>query len=300
MKQLKKKIEKLGGGLESMRIDSHSVRNMRRASIESWEELKREMGERFMPLYYKRDLFSQEATMVRFLHGLNRDIQDIMELHDFTSISSLVHQASKGKERREEKLLRRDKNPKMGSAPFKGYKEVGKTRDTLLPSVQIKEQSFLEMMKEQFKALNARLDDLQSTPRYKSLTSQSNDEKEEEEYSDGRNNENERRRKDEPRCDNYLDNIKMTILAFHGKNDPKLYLECERKVEHVFDCHNYLEEKKRNGERLIRTWEDMKPVIRRRFVPSHYHTDLHRKLQSLTQDSMSVKDYYKEIEIAMI
>ncbi|XP_057418510.1 uncharacterized protein LOC130712707 [Lotus japonicus] len=44
----------------------------------------------------------------------------------------------------------------------------------------------------------------------------------------------------------------------------------------------------------------MKAVMRRRFVPSHYHRDLHRKLQSLTQGSMSVEDYYKEIEIVMM
>ncbi|RDX58429.1 Retrovirus-related Pol polyprotein from transposon 17.6, partial [Mucuna pruriens] len=31
----------------------------------------------------------------------------------------------------------------------------------------------------------------------------------------------------------------------------------------------------------------------------HYHRDLHRKLQSLTQGSVSVQDYYKEMEIAM-
>ncbi|RDX92379.1 hypothetical protein CR513_25498, partial [Mucuna pruriens] len=56
----------------------------------------------------------------------------------------------------------------------------------------------------------------------------------------------------------------------------------------------------RNGERPIRTWEDMKSVMRRRIVPSHYHRNLHRKLQSLTQGSMSVEDYYKEMEIVMI
>ena len=44
----------------------------------------------------------------------------------------------------------------------------------------------------------------------------------------------------------------------------------------------------------------MKTVMRRRFVPSQYHRDLHRKLQTLTQGSMSVEDYYKEMEIAMI
>lgn len=36
---------------------------------------------------------------------------------------------------------------------------------------------------------------------------------------------------------NNLGNIKMTILTFQGKNNPKLYLEWERKVDHVFDCH---------------------------------------------------------------
>ncbi|RDX89404.1 hypothetical protein CR513_28874, partial [Mucuna pruriens] len=87
---------------------------------------------------------SQKAPMARFLHGLNRDIQDIVELHEYTSISTLVHQTSrvesqikrhgnksypntssnwKGKERREEKLLRKDQSPTKGNAPFKGHRE---------------------------------------------------------------------------------------------------------------------------------------------------------------------------------
>ena len=39
--------------------------------------------------------------------------------------------------------------------------------------------------------------------------------------------------------DNNLGNIKMKIHSFQGKNDPEAYLEWERKVELVFDCHNY-------------------------------------------------------------
>jgi len=38
----------------------------------------------------------------------------------------------------------------------------------------------------------------------------------------------------------------------------------------------------RNGERPISRWEEMKTVMRKRFVPSHYHKDLHKKLQTLT------------------
>ena len=36
----------------------------------------------------------------------------------------------------------------------------------------------------------------------------------------------------------------MTIPTFQGKNDPELHLEWQRRVEHVFDSHNYSEEKK--------------------------------------------------------
>ncbi|RDX81149.1 hypothetical protein CR513_38208, partial [Mucuna pruriens] len=127
----------------------------------------------------------------------------------------------------------------------------------------------IKTFQEQFKALNAKLDDLQPIPRYKSPSNRHNEEEEEEdscsasksvtnmfnvfinplyeheaeEYSGGQHNEKERR-KGEPRRDNYSGNIKMSILAFQGKNDPEVYLEWERKVEHVFDSHNYSEEKK--------------------------------------------------------
>jgi hypothetical protein len=41
-----------------------------------------------------------------------------------------------------------------------------------------------------------------------------------------------------------LGNIKMKIPSFQGKNDPEAYLEWEKKVELIFECHNYSEEKK--------------------------------------------------------
>ncbi|RDX76431.1 hypothetical protein CR513_43573, partial [Mucuna pruriens] len=75
--------------------------------------------------------------MARFLNGLNREIQDIFELHDYSSLSILAYQASrnvrrtypsisfgwKGKERREDKSPKRDKSPKKGSVPLQGRKE---------------------------------------------------------------------------------------------------------------------------------------------------------------------------------
>ncbi|KAH9763304.1 hypothetical protein KPL70_001120 [Citrus sinensis] len=126
------------------------------------------------------------------------------------------------------------------------------------------------------------------------------------------------------RIDRDLGSIKLKIPSFQGKNDPEAYLEWEKKVELVFDCHNYFKEKKvklaaveftdyaiiwwdqlvlsrrRNCERPINTWEEMKAIMRRRFVPSHYYRELHQRLQSLIQGSRSVEDYCKEMEIIMI
>ena len=96
-------------------------------------------------------------------------------------------------------------------------------------------------------------------------------------------------------------------------------MEWEKKVDWIFDCHNYLEAKKvklvviefmdyaliwwdqnvisrrRSGERPVASWEEMKVLMRRRFVPNHYYRDLHMKLQGLNRD-----EYFKEMEIAMI
>ncbi|KAJ4702912.1 Retrovirus-related Pol polyprotein from transposon 17.6 [Melia azedarach] len=58
--------------------------------------------------------------------------------------------------------------------------------------------------------------------------------------------------------------------------------------------------RRRNRERPLQSWEEMKLVMHKRFIPSLYYRDLHRKLQGLVQGFMSVEDYYKEMEIAMI
>ncbi|XP_071918778.1 uncharacterized protein [Coffea arabica] len=75
----------------------------------------------------------------------------------------------------------------------------------------------------------------------------------------------------------------------------------------VFDCYDYSEEqkvkvataeftdyalvwwdqvrthKRRMGELRVRTWQELKALMRKRFVPSYYNRDLHAKLQALTQ-----------------
>ena len=124
--------------------------------------------------------------------------------------------------------------------------------------------------------------------------------------------------------DNNLGGIKMKIPSFQGRSNLEAYLKWEKKMEFVFDCHNYSETKKvklaviefsehaitwwdqllinrrRNREHPIDTWEEMKVVMRKWFIPSYYYRELYKKLQGLRQGSRSVEDYYKEMEIAMI
>jgi len=73
-------------------------------------------------------------------------------------------------------------------------------------------------------------------------------------------------------------------------------------VDWIFYCHSYLEMKKlklvvikfmnyvliwwdqsvisrrRNEESPVASWEEMKVLIRRQFVPNHYYRDLYMKL----------------------
>ena len=111
----------------------------------------------------------------------------------------------------------------------------------------------------------------------------------------------------------------MKIPPFHGKNDPDAYLEWEKKIELVFDCQTYPDYKKLqvaatefydyainwwdqivtcrrcHREPQVETWEEMKNLMRKRFVPSHFHRELHQKLRRLSQGSKSVEDYFQEM-----
>ncbi|RDX97216.1 hypothetical protein CR513_20017, partial [Mucuna pruriens] len=78
----------------------------------------------------------------------------------------------------------------------------------------------------------------------------------------------------------------MTILAFQGKNDPKLYLVWERKVEYVFDCHNDSGEKK------------MKVAMTRANVKEDHEVIMARFIGSLKKEIVDVVElqHYMEIE----
>ncbi|XP_010530537.1 PREDICTED: uncharacterized protein LOC104807122 [Tarenaya hassleriana] len=123
--------------------------------------------------------------------------------------------------------------------------------------------------------------------------------------------------------DDDLSNIKMEIPSFFGKSDAEAYLQWEQKTDMVFECHRYSENKKlklatakfseyalawwsqlgisrrRNGEHAIDTWTELKMIMRRRFVPTTYHRDIHQRLSRLIQGSKSVEDYFKDMEMLM-
>ncbi|XP_062188886.1 uncharacterized protein LOC133892188 [Phragmites australis] len=118
--------------------------------------------------------------------------------------------------------------------------------------------------------------------------------------------------------------LKFTMPKFDGGSDPEAYLTWELKVDKIFRLHNYSEQKKmamaalefdgyaliwweqmlndreEAGQGDVRSWAEMKREMRARFVPKHYRRDLFDKLQNLKQGSLSVDEYYKEMEKAMI
>jgi hypothetical protein len=46
-------------------------------------------------------------------------------------------------------------------------------------------------------------------------------------------------------------------------------------------------EKRRNIERPVSTWEELKTIMKKRYVPKHYYRDL----QMITQGNKSVEEY---------
>ena len=111
---------------------------------------------------------------------------------------------------------------------------------------------------------------------------------------------------------------------FEGGSDPETYLTWELKVAKIFYVHNYskrkkvamaalefdgyaliwweqmLNEREEADQGDVRSWAEMKRELKARFVPKHYHRDLFDKLQNLKQGSLSVDEYYKEMEKVMI
>ena len=57
---------------------------------------------------------------------------------------------------------------------------------------------------------------------------------------------------------------------------------------------------RRNYERKVDIWNEMKSIMSRRFVHNHYYKELYQRLQSLSQGTKSVDEHFKEMKLAII
>ena len=57
---------------------------------------------------------------------------------------------------------------------------------------------------------------------------------------------------------------------------------------------------RREEGREIDTWTKLRRVMRKRYVPTSYSRTMRQKLQRLCQGSLTVKEYYKEMKMALV
>ncbi|KAK5775742.1 hypothetical protein PVK06_043680 [Gossypium arboreum] len=125
------------------------------------------------------------------------------------------------------------------------------------------------------------------------------------------------------RIQHFLDKPKFNIPPFRGKYDPEAYCEWESKIELLFRYYKCSEEEKvqfatlgfsdyalswwiqlgidrqRNHKRVIETWDEVKQVMQKRYIPFHYYREVLTRLQRLVQGNRSVDEYFKEMEMLM-
>jgi hypothetical protein len=51
------------------------------------------------------------------------------------------------------------------------------------------------------------------------------------------------------------------------------------------------EDKRRNGERPVSTWDGLKAIMKKRYVPKYYYKEIFNKLQTITHGYKSVEKY---------
>ncbi|XP_056857832.1 uncharacterized protein LOC130507141, partial [Raphanus sativus] len=88
--------------------------------------------------------------------------------------------------------------------------------------------------------------------------------------------------------------LKIKIPPFHGK------IATTEFYDYALSWWDQLVTARRvNQEYPVDSWQEMKSLMRKRFVPSHYHRDLHQRLRKLIQGSKTVEEYYQEMELLM-
>ena len=122
---------------------------------------------------------------------------------------------------------------------------------------------------------------------------------------------------------NRIKGVKLNAPPFKGRSDPDAYLDWEMKIQHVFSYNDYIEEQKvkfaavefsdytlvwwnKNQRKMMReegreidTLTEMRRVMRKRYVPTSYNRTMRQKLQRLSQGSLTMEEYYKEMKMAL-
>ncbi|VFQ86920.1 unnamed protein product [Cuscuta campestris] len=114
--------------------------------------------------------------------------------------------------------------------------------------------------------------------------------------------------------------FKVDIPIFVGKNDPDEFLEWLETVERVFDFKEVSDDKKvkivalkfrkyastwwtntctkriRSEKPPVDSWQKMRSLLKKKFLPTEYSRENFAKLQTLRQGTKSVEDYTREFE----
>jgi len=117
---------------------------------------------------------------------------------------------------------------------------------------------------------------------------------------------------------------RVDLPHFHGTNDIDTFLGWEMNLEQLFECFNVSEERKvplptlsfqghalhwctalvrdrlLHHELAIAYWNDFKSALRRRHIPSYYHSEVMDKLHKLNQKNMSIEQYRQKMELYMM
>ncbi|KAG7572627.1 Retrotransposon gag domain [Arabidopsis suecica] len=125
---------------------------------------------------------------------------------------------------------------------------------------------------------------------------------------------------DEPLARNTNHEMKLKPPLYAGKVDPEAYIDWEKRMDHIFEVYNYtgpkkvvivvaqltdkalarwdreVIERRKNRQRQLDSWGDMKELLRRRFVPPYYQRDLQKCFRKLTQGNKLVEEYYEEFK----
>lgn len=102
--------------------------------------------------------------------------------------------------------------------------------------------------------------------------------------------------------------------------NPDAYIDWETRMEYIFDYYSYTEmrkislaaaqltetaltwwdreisERRRLRRDPIVLWDDMRALLRKRYVPSYYYRDLQKRFRKLTQGNKTVEEYYEEFD----